>query len=236
MAQIHSPQPNHHWPNFDTYVYQAEWKIWTAGAATLRMEPGPGGEQQIHATADSAGFVSLLYTVRDRFDAGFDPKTFCSSYLFKHTEEGFRKRDTNIRFDYTRQKAVLDEKNLKTGESKHVENEIPNCATDVLTGVYYIGSLGLQPGAVYAFPLNDGNKTQTVEVRAEAREQVKVPAGTFQAIRVQPTSSSGVLKERGKVWIWYSDDAARVPVQMRARMFWGTLTFRLQRIERGQQK
>ena len=69
-------------------------------------------------------------------------------------------------------------------------------------------------------------------VDPKAREEVRAPAGTFQAIRVQPRAASGVLKDRGQVWIWYSDDAARIPVQMRARMFWGTLTFRLVRIDR----
>ncbi|HYX69866.1 MAG TPA: DUF3108 domain-containing protein, partial [Terriglobales bacterium] len=60
---------------------------------------------------------------------------------------------------------------------------------------------------------------------------------TFKAVRVQLTSTTPPTtpqKERGKVWIWYSDDAARIPVQMRARMFWGTITLRLQRIERTQ--
>ena len=51
-------------------------------------------------------------------------------------------------------------------------------------------------------------------------------------IRVSPEASAGMLKNRGRIWIWYSDDARRIPVQMRARMFWGTLTFRLLRIEK----
>lgn len=236
QAQIHAPDPNRRWPDRETYVYEAEWKIWTAGVATLRLEPGPNGTRQVIGTADSAGFVSLLYTVRDRFQSSFDPRTFCSTHLSKHTEEGFRRRDTNITFDYGRGKAVLEEKNLKTNETKRVENDLPSCATDVLSGVYYLGSLPLQPGARYSLPLNDGAKTQIVDVAVEAREQVKVPAGIFPTIRVQPASSTGMLKDRGKVWIWYSDDASRIPVQMRARMFWGTLTFRLKRIERPQAK
>jgi hypothetical protein len=203
--------------------------------ATLRLQPGPNGQQQAYGTADSTGFVSLLYKVHDLFESAFDGKSACSSHILKRTEEGFRKRETNITFDYARGKAVLDEKNLKANESKHVENDVPACATDVLSGIYYLGSLPLQTGSIYAFPLNDGNKTQTVEATAEAREQVKVPAGTFKAVRVQLTASPvGAKKDRGKVWIWYSDDAARIPVQMRARMFWGTLTLRLKRIERTQ--
>jgi uncharacterized protein DUF3108 len=188
----------------------------------------------VKGVANSAGFVSLLYTVRDRFESGFDPKTFCTSHVFKHTEEGFRKRETNIFLDYAKGKALLDEKNLKTNEAKHVENEIPSCVTDVVTALYYVGSLPLQAGSTYTFPLNDGGKTQSVEVAVEAREQVKVPAGTFRAVRVQPTATTTPIKDRGKIWIWYTDDEARMPVQMRAKMFWGTLTFRLKQIERGQ--
>lgn len=236
-ARIRTPEPNHHFPDYETYHYEAEWRLWTAGFASLRLQPGPDGQQQVLGTADSTGFVSLLYTVRDRFESTFDPKTFCSASIAKQTQEGFRKRETRIRFDYGRGKAVLDEKNPKTNDSKHVENDIPSCATDVLSGIYYVASLPLQPGATYTFPLNDGNKTQTVEAAAEAREQVKVPAGSFATVRVQLSSASAAPsnKQQGKIWIWYSDDAARIPVQMRARMFWGTLTLRLQRVERSQQ-
>lgn len=234
-ATIHAPEANHHWPDFETYHYEAEWKLWTAGVATLRMQPGPDGQKQVFGAADSTGFVSLLYKVHDTFESGFDAKTFCSSHIYKHTEEGFRKRETNIHFDYGRGQAILDEKNLKSNETKHVENEIPPCATDVLSGIYYLGTLPLQTGSTYPFPLNDGNKTQTVEAAAEAREQIKVPAGTFRAVRVQLAAAGPAPpKSRGKVWIWYSDDASRIPIQMRARMFWGTLTLRLKRIERTQ--
>jgi hypothetical protein len=44
---------------------------------------------------------------------------------------------------------------------------------------------------------------------------------------VQPTADAGVVKNRGNIWIWYTDDERHLPVQMRARLFWGTITFRL---------
>ncbi len=231
-ARVQAPPTGHRWPDHQTYVYDVEWRLWTAGTATLTMEPGPNGQQLVKGEANSQGFVSLLYTVRDRFESGFDPKTFCSTHVFKHSEEGLRKRETNIYFDYPRGKAVLDEKNLKSNEAKHAENEIPSCVSDVVTALYYVGTLPLQAGSNYTFPMNDGGKTQNVEVIVEAREQVKAPAGTFKAIRVQPTSATTPAKQRGKIWIWYSDDEARIPVQMKAKMFWGTLTFRLKQIQR----
>jgi hypothetical protein len=44
---------------------------------------------------------------------------------------------------------------------------------------------------------------------------------------VQPIADAGVVKNRGNIWIWYTDDDRRMPVQMRARLFWGTITMRL---------
>jgi hypothetical protein len=43
---------------------------------------------------------------------------------------------------------------------------------------------------------------------------------------------TGPLKGKAKVWAWFTDDANHTPVQMRAKLRWGTLLFRLQRIEK----
>jgi hypothetical protein len=160
------------------------------------------------------------------------PLRLCSSRITKHTEEGTHKRETNIRFDYQRRKAVLDERNLKDNESKHQEEEIPPCVTDVLSGILYGATLPLHDGATYNFPLNDGGKTVDVQAHVEGREEVKTPAGTFHTVRVQPEADSGILRKRGKIWVWYTDDGQHIPVLMRARLFWGTLTIRLTRIDK----
>lgn len=230
-ARIVPPPPNYAFPNGQTYVYDVEWHLFNAGTArvTLGLD---GGQQHVTAVADSAGVVNALYKVHDRFEAFFDPRTFCSQRVSKHTEEGSHSRQTELHFDYSRNKSVLDEKNLKTGEQKHLENDLPTCVTDVVSGFYYLASLPLQPGNSYTFPINDGNKTTEVTARVEAREQLKVPAGTFQTVRVKAEAISGALQGKGTVWAWFSDDAKHTPVQMRSKLGWGTLLFRLQRIEK----
>jgi hypothetical protein len=228
---IARPRPEYQFPVGETYVYGGEWRIFSAGTATLRLEQA-GKEHRIVATANAAGSIALLYHVQDRLESFFDPLSFCSHSTSRHIEEGFRRVETSITFDYQHGKAVLDHKNIKKKESKHEEHDIPNCVTDMLSSVYYVASLPLLPGKTYSFPINDGGATLTVMVRVEAREQIKTPAGTFNTIRVQPETASGALRDKGKIWVWYSDDAARVPVQMRARLSWGTLTFSLLRIDK----
>jgi len=230
-ARIIPPPPNYAFPNGQTYVYGIEWHLFNAGTSEMTLALD-GGQEHVTAIANSAGVVNALYKVQDHFEAFFDPHTFCSLRVSKNTEEGSHSRQTELRFDYSRNKSVLDEKNLKTGEQKHVENDLPGCVTDVVSGFYYLASLPLQPGNSYTFPINDGNKTTEVRARVEAREQIKVPAGTFQAVRVKAEAISGALQGKGTVWAWFTDDANHTGVQMRSKLGWGTLLFRLQRIEK----
>lgn len=216
-----------------TYVYKAEWRLFDAGIATLRMDPEPDGMQRVTATARTTGFVGSIFRVSDKFESVFNPRTFCSSFINKHTEEGRRKRNVEIRFDYERQKSLVEDTNLRSGEKKKLESEIPSCVTDVLSGLIYAATLPLEPGAVHKFPVNDG-KTVDLTARVEARELLKTDAGTFKTVRVHPQVAIGPLKSKGKLWIWYAEEGDRMPVQLRGRMFWGTLTLKLMRIERSQ--
>lgn len=229
-AQIAPPRPNYPFPDGHSYVYSAEWHLITAGSGTVRMDAA-GTDRKVTATAESSGAVNVLFPVHDRFESRFDPRTFCSLSIFKHSEEGSHKRETSIHFDYSGKKSTLDEKNLKTGETKHVESDLAGCTTDVITGFYYLQSLPLQLGEKYDFPISDG-KTTMIRATVEKREQIRVPAGSFPAVLVTAEATSGSLQSKGKVWVWYSEDASHTPVQMRVKLGWGTLLFRLQRIEK----
>lgn len=229
-AKIVPPAENYRFPNGQTYVLAVEWHLFNAGIARVKMEQ-VGGQQKVSAIADSLGVVNLLYGIHDRFESYLDPHTFCSQRVAKHSEEGPRKRDTEVQFDYLRRKSVLTEKNLKSGEIKRTENDISSCVTDVVTGFYYLAAQPLKEGSSYIFPMNDGGKTTEVKATVEAREQIKVPAGTYSALRVAAEPTSGAIKGKGKVWVWFSDDASRTPVQMKSKLGWGTLMFRLQRVE-----
>jgi len=225
-SHIQPLRPGFQFPYGQTLHYEGEWHFLTAGVATLRIEQS-GTQDHVAGTADATGVVALLYRVQDRFNSYFDAKSLCSYKLTKHTEEGSHSRETTITYDYRREKAILEERSLKDNGRKKTENDIPGCVTDVVSGILYVASLPLQVGATYTFPLNDGGKTVTAQAHVEGKEQIKTPAGTFQTIRVGPEGDSGILKNKGRIWIWYTDDDRHLPIQMRSRLFWGTLTIYL---------
>jgi hypothetical protein len=231
QSQVLPPPPNYTFPNGRTYVYSVQWRVFTAGNVTVTLQ-SDGAEQHVIATAASTGLVNAIFRVNDRFEAYFDPQRYCSLRVIKQSEEGSHSRHIDLRFDYSRGQSVHDETNLKTGQTKHTENDIPSCVTDVVSDFYYVSSLPLIEGSSYVFPVNDGGKTSEVTARIGAREKVTVPAGTFETVRVEAEPTTGGLKGRGTIWTWYTIDENRMPVQMRSKLTWGTLTFRLQRVER----
>jgi hypothetical protein len=224
------PAPGFSFPVHQTLIYTADWRVFPVGVATFHLDQA-GGMQRIVATGVSAGAVNLLFRVNDRFESYLNRQTGCSTSFSKLLQEGRRQVNSSLRFLSSEGKQVLDEKNLVKGTSKHQEAPIPACVTDLMSAIFYGGSQPIQPGESFRMPLADGMRVVDVTMKAEAREQVTTEAGTFETVRVQPTADAGVVKNRGNIWIWYTDDARHMPVQMRARLFWGTLTLRLKSVE-----
>jgi hypothetical protein len=220
------PRAGFSFPQKQTLTYSVDWRVFSAGTAVVRFE-AIGDRERITATADTIGAINLLFHVSDRFQSTFDRARGCTYEFDKQTVEGRRQVNSTLRIDYGQSKSILDEKNLTKGQSKHVESPVPGCMTDLLTGVFYAASQPLEVGHNFVIAVVDAMHNVPVTMKVEGREEIKTPLGTFKTIRVQPAAAAGVVKNRGNIWIWYTDDERHLPVQMRARLFWGTITFRL---------
>ena len=213
-------------PQKQTLTYSVDWRVFPAGTAVLHFEAA-GDRERITANADTIGAINMLFHVSDRFQSTIDREKGCTYEFDKQTTEGRRQISSTLRIDYAQSKSILDEKNLVTGQTKHVELSVPGCLTDLLSGIYYASSQPMEIGKTFVIPVVDALHTVPVTMKVESREEIKTSLGTFKTLRVQPTADAGVVKNRGNIWIWYTDDDRHLPVQMRARLFWGTITFRL---------
>jgi hypothetical protein len=230
MPPLRAPQSGFVFPQKQTLSYAVDWRVFPAGIVSFHQE-ADGNAQRISVTADTLGAVNLLFRVSDRFQSSFDRETGCSESFSKQLVEGRREVDSDLAFDYAQKSAVFTEKNLVSGIRKHQVIAIPPCVTDSLSAIFYAASQPMAIGQTFQFPLADAMRTVAVTMKVEGREEIKTPAGTFQTLRVEPTADAGVVRNRGNIWIWYTDDDKHLPVQMRARFFWGTITFHLTSIE-----
>ncbi|MFZ0663453.1 MAG: DUF3108 domain-containing protein [Acidobacteriaceae bacterium] len=230
LPPLRPPQPGFSFPAKQTLNYTVDWRVFPAGVVAFH-QVADGNLERVSVTADTVGAVNLLFRVTDRFQSSFNRSTGCSESFSKQLVEGRRRVNSEMVFNYAQNKAVNAQKNLVSKIDKREEVPIPPCVTDSLSAIFYAASQPMTVGQSFQFPLADATRTVAVTMKVEGHEEIKTPAGTFQTVRVEPTAGAGVVKNRGNIWIWYTDDARHIPVQMRARLFWGTITFRLTSIE-----
>lgn len=216
----------------ETFSYQVEWRLINAGRTDLTWQREAGGYKG-QLKLYSAGLVSRLYKVNDIYDAE-GTADLCAQKARLQSEEGSRKRDTNIH--WTDKKSYYLERDLLKNETV-LERELdtPACVHDVLAALAKLRSLKhLQPGQSTTLPVSDGKKVVMARIEAQEREKIVTKVGTFQAIRYEAFLFNDILfKRNARLFIWISDDARRLPVQIQVRMriHIGTVTFTLDQVE-----
>ena len=225
-------------PPTEALDYTVEWRLITAGKARLVWSEAPhhsdpGWKADLHL--ESTGLVSKLFTVNNNYTSDL-ASDLCSSGSYLKASEGKRHKETRVTFDRAARKAEYQETDLdKNAVVNSHEIDIPACVHDVLGGLYVLRTMNLQPGQTAQVPVSDGKKSVLARVEAQQREDVKTPAGTFKTIRYEAFLFNDVLYRRyGHLYVWLSDDARKLPVQIRVRLQLaiGTITLELEKEEK----
>jgi len=221
-------------PGRETLSYNVEWRLITAGKATIDWgaNPGANGGWQLKIHLESAGLVSKLFRVQDDYQAVMTP-ALCIESAYLRAIEGRRDRETKITFEKSKA-SYLERDVQKNATVLAKEIDVPACVHDVAGGLYFLRTLNLEPGQSTQIPVSDGKKSVMARVEAQQREDVKTPAGSFKTIRYEVYLFNGVLYQRNAhLNVWLSDDRTRLPVQIRVRMQFaiGTITLQLEKHE-----
>jgi hypothetical protein len=228
-------------PAREALQYTVEWRLVTAGKARLvwsatphhSKSANPGWQADLHL--ESTGLVSKLFKVNNDYVSNLE-SDLCSSGSHLKADEGSRHKETSVTFNREARKAEYLEKDLdkKTVVNAH-EIDIPACVHDVLGGLYSLRTLNLQPGQTTQVAVSDGKKSVMARVEAQQREDIKTPAGAFKTIRYEAFLFNDVLYRRyGHLYVWLTDDARKLPVQIRVRLQLtiGTITLQLEKEEK----
>src|SRR5580658_3586615 len=136
---LHPPRAGYSFPARQTLNYAVDWRVFPAGIVAFHLE-ADGDLQRVTVTADTVGAVNLLFRVTDRFQSSFHRSTGCSESFSKQLIEGRRQVNSDLRFNSAQGKAILNEKNLISGITRHQETNIPACVTDSLSAIFYTAS------------------------------------------------------------------------------------------------
>ena len=208
-------------PALGKLTYAVEWRLIRGGTVVIDAGESITKSSGAQATVklDSSGLVAALFKVDDLYTANFDAD-LCTQSTLMEAHEGKRVRRTEVTVDRQNARSNYAERDpLKGTVVRSVQLDVPPCVHDILGAVLALRKLGLQPGQTSQVPVTDGRRVAQVKVEAQEREAVVTPAGTFQAIRYEANLMNNVIYSRqGRVFIWLSDDANRIPVQFRLRL------------------
>jgi hypothetical protein len=219
----HSHAESFHIP--EKLVYDLTWIGLKAGTASLEII-NEEDTIKIISQAHSAKFISLFYKVEDRIESTLSQGSPLSpigqpiNYRIK-IREGKHRRDKEVIFDHVKGKAhYFDYRN-----NEEEEFEVPSPIFDPVSGFFYFRTRELVVGEPVYITVFDNKKIWDVEVQVLRKEQVTIPAGTFDTIVVKPLlKSEGIFSRKGEVHIWLTDDERHVPVLVTLKVKIGHVT------------
>ncbi len=182
------------------------------------------GRQAWH-TAFTVKGGTFFYKVNDRLESWIDMENFASLRHVQDLQEG--RRDRERRYE------IFPDRMVYT-ENEGDEQPTARDPLDDGSFLYFIRTVPLSVGQTYDFPRYFKPDRNPVRVRVLRKESVKVPAGRFDAIVIQPIiKSKGIFSENGRAEIWLSDDDRRIMLQMKSNLSFGTLNLYLKSYTEG---
>jgi len=190
-----------------------------AGIDTVRGRPA------YHTTFRLNGSIPL-YRVDDVFESWFATDDLSSLRFVQDQNEGTKKRQH--RYEIYPNRRVYDDLTDEHPEQPSVAQPL-----DDGSFVYFVRTVPLEVGRTYEFQRYFKPDRNPVTIRVVRRERVTVPAGTFDAVVIQPViKTKGVFSEDGRAELWISDDERRLIVQMKSQLTFGTIDLYLTSIRR----
>ena len=107
-------------------------------------------------------------------------------------------------------------------EEKPAYFNIQDNTHDVLSALYYTRTLPLKAGESFFVRVFDDGKEYLLEIKVLVKEDVKLQEQLVPAFKTKVIlKTKGIFNRKGDVYIWFSDDSRRIPVQMRCDIFLG---------------
>ncbi len=162
---------------------------------------------------------TLFFHVRDSTVSWFDRTTLSSLRFVQHIREGRYRADR----DYQ----IYPE---RATYARGDQPEVPSVREplDDASFLYFLRTVPLEVGHTYTFDRYFQPEGNPIVIRVLRRERVTVPAGTFNAIVVQPhITTSGMFSQKGHAEVWLADDSTHMMLQLKSGLSFGTLNLYL---------
>lgn len=212
-------------------VYDVTYMGMTAGHMSLEVLPfvQVNGRKHYHFQGKiwtTKGF-SRIYSVEDSISSMMDYETLLPTIYKLKVSESSHLKEARFYIDWAKLTAFYWEKKYteKEGEQeKKYDWEVLPYSQDVFSSLFYLRVFPWQTVPERAFRVADDKQNQIYRGKVLRKEQITVPAGTFNTIVIQPKIElQGKFKPSGDIFIWLSDDEHKQILKIQAKVTFGSI-------------
>jgi hypothetical protein len=183
------------------------------GTATGESFDNADGSLRIVGTTVNAPWYAALYTIDDRVESTWIPGERSLGYITQFREGGFRQDQV---MDLDPAGFVVWRRQYKDGEWREWSTPYDGhpAVEDPVSAIYR--ARGMEGEGPWTFPVFSGDKTWTLRVLPLGSEPLKnAYFGRIQTRRFElETAHKGEVEQRGRFFVWVTDDPFRVPVRV----------------------
>jgi len=197
-----------------------------------QISRGVGDAPLLHLTGDvvSKGLFPRIagFKFHQHIESVADAEPFTVLRTKKLDEQGKRIKEFEATFNHETRKAVWTEHSNSSSTSVDFSEPIQ----DVLTVIYYLRTQKLDVGQSFEVPVSDAGRVFGLSVKAVERKEIDSVLGRVQAIRIEPAlfGDTALVRARGTLSIWITDDDRRLPVRAQLKVDIGTFDIKLKRL------
>ena len=221
-------------PYPEKLTYRVEWRLVTAGSAIVELQHAASNGWQTNLNLESVGWVTRFYKVLDSYKMISTDK-FCGANSTLDAQEGKRHSITQLSFDNNRHKLESDNHDLLKNNDTKKTLDIAPCTHDVMGSLEVLRMSNLEPGKSMTVPITDGKKLASAKIEGQGKDKLTINGASYNTVRYEAYLFDNVLyKRKGRLLVWITEDADRIPVQLRLEMGFpiGNVTVALQKLQK----
>lgn len=212
-------------------TFEVKYGLVNAAEATLEARTSAYQGKPVwylSTLAKTHPFFDKLFKVRDRVESWWSKDDLVPFKFAKNLQEGKYKQHRVHIYNHKAGTTTYQKWSYKERQFKNEEMKLPANSQDILSAFYHVRNQNLVVGrSVYVNITADGRHMAT-EVEIHRKEKIKSIFGEVECLVIEPKlAGEAVFKQTGRILIWITNDAYKIPVKLDSKVSFGSFTANL---------
>ena len=173
--------------------------------------------------AHTHSFFDTVFKIRDKVESWWRKDNLLPLKFSKVLQEGSYRQNRIHLFNHQAKTTEYSKYSFKNGTYKTETLPIPANTQDVLSSFFHVRNQNLVPGKKVIINITTDGRSVNTETVVHRRESIHTIFGYTPCLVIEPKlKQEGVFKQSGKITIWVTDDAYKIPVRLESAVSFGS--------------